>query len=95
MTQQEKINKIQEVEQQIIDLATEGFRERECIFVKHHIKAKRYDIVRAYMEHCVMSVQSKLLDSIVESEYDPVYGSRYKTVKKIDNLITYICQELI
>lgn len=93
MTENEE--KINSIKQQIKDISEKNLSYKEALFINHNIEKDKYDIVRAYMESCVMSVQSKLLDSIVESEYDPVYGSRYKTVKKIDNLITHICQDLI
>lgn len=83
-----------EVIVEINELADKNLGLKEAIFIKHYVKEKKYNLVRAYMESCVLSVQNKLLDSIVESEYDPVYGSRYKTVKKIDNLITYLCENI-
>ncbi len=87
--------KIESLKGQILEIAEKELKEREYIFTKDCLKKDEYNKLRAYMELCVMDSSSKLLDSVVEAEYDPVYGSRYKTVKKIDNLITEICQELL
>lgn len=89
-----KIKKIENIVEEIKQLSEKSLSYKEALFINHNVSKGNYDIARAYMESCVMSAQNKLLDSVVEAEYDPVYGSRYKTVKKIDNLITYICQEL-
>lgn len=91
----DKIKKLEEIEQQIIEIVDKSLGLKESIFIKHYIKEKDYNRVRAYMECCVLSSQTKVLDSILQSKYDEVYAERYKTVKTVDNLITYICQELI
>jgi len=91
------MNKEEQIQAKILEINTLvdlNLSYREAMFIKHTLKEKRYNVTRAYLESCVMSIQNKLLASIIESEYKSEHGDRYRVVKTIDNMITYICQEI-
>lgn len=80
---------------QVLELSETNLPEKELQFVQDCIINENFNKLRVYMESAVSSVQRRLLDSIMISKYDESYADRYRTVKNIDNKITYICQELV
>ncbi len=83
---------IAEILEEINTLADQ-LKLKEAIFVKHYIKEEDYDRVRAYMESCVIGSERRILSSLEHGKYNPEFAERYRIVKKIDNLITYLCEK--
>ena len=79
---------------ELLEIAKNGLSDVEYKYIKQLVDKERYNEARVYLECCVESAQRKLLDSIYVDKFDVVYASRYRTVKRLDNKITYICQEL-
>jgi len=69
--------------------------EKEQLYINALLNRRDFNTLRAYIESAVHSVQNQLLNRLVDSGYDESLGDRYSIMKKIDNSITYICQELV